>query len=89
MRITQSQLRKMIQQEILKEGYAPVPPADIMNNIKKIVDEALMNKSFGFDPEVSARYFGDIDKLVKLSRGEREDTDIDTYGFTGTGPEGE
>ena len=78
----------MIQEEILKEGYAPVPPAEIMNNIKKIVDEALMNKSFGFDPKVSARYFEDIDKLIKLSRGERDDIGIDTHGFTGTRPEG-
>ena len=91
MKITQSQLRKIIQEEILKEGYAPVVPADIMNNIKKIADEALMNKSFGFDPEVSARYFQDIDKLIKLSRVGYAPAGggIRGLGYPGTDPEGE
>jgi hypothetical protein len=70
MRITKSELRRIIEEEILKEMYQPVGDRDAMMKVKEIAEEALMNKSFGMPQNnLAEQYFEKIASILKSTTG--------------------
>jgi len=91
MRITESQLRKIVRQEVMREagdfdGATGMPltargikgmqepghlsPHETLERIRNLVDEALMNKSFGFSRRITEKVVDDLSRMIDdLRRG--------------------
>ena len=80
MKLTKTKLKEIIKEEIAKaEGnYEPpeeeVAAAQILQRIKKVLDEAERNKSFGFNPGVATRYLEEVTNILN-SGGEETETE--------------
>ena len=78
MKLTKSKLKQIIKEEIGKaEGnYEPpeeeVAAAQILQRIKKVLDEAERNKSFGFNPGVATRYLEEVTNILNSGGKETE-----------------
>ena len=97
MRITESKVRQIVREEVgsLQEMIAPgyLHPQEMFQDIKDLVDEALMNKSFGMKGRVTDNYISDLNKLIhrmnyggQLNVRDGEQWDEDKHGFGFSGP---
>ena len=70
MKLTKTQLKRIIKEELLKEMYQPTDPTTAMNKIKEIAEQALMNKSFGVaGAGVADKYWQEIISVLKSTTG--------------------
>jgi len=97
MRIAESRIRRIIREEVssLREMRAPgyLSPQRTFQDIKDLVDEALMNKSFGMPGRVTDSYVSDLNKLIdhmnnggQSNVGDGEEWDEDKHGFGSASP---
>tara|TARA_R110002020_G_scaffold433663_1_gene643723 strand:- start:96 stop:380 length:285 start_codon:yes stop_codon:yes gene_type:complete len=77
MKITKAQLTQIIKEEIGERLPVPDPlsPHSVIDQIDELIQQAKMNKSFGFNPKVTESYFQKIRDL--LDRDVRMGVDID------------
>jgi len=91
MRISESKVRRIVQDEIrqrLVEMRGPAPASRVFEAIRNICEEALMNKSLGVSPRIAEDYEQQIkNELMKLGGyqdlGGDTEWDPDRHGFGG------
>lgn len=70
MRITESKIRQIIREEAdaLREMAQPGRdnPVKMFEELRDLIDEALMNKSFGFKQSVTDKYIEKLNKKINF-----------------------
>jgi hypothetical protein len=97
MKINESTIRQIIREEtsnVLQEARAPgyLNPQSTFREFKKLIDEALMNKSFGMPGRTTDGYVKDFNKLLHYWEhggqdiGDDEEYDEKKHGYGMSGP---
>jgi hypothetical protein len=92
MRISESRIRRIIQEEAqrsLVEMRGPAAPMRVFETIRSICDEALMNKSLGISPRIADDYEQQIKEELRKLHGHQDlggdaEWDPDKHGFGGS-----
>jgi hypothetical protein len=71
-------------QEMRAPGY--LNPREPFERIRGLVDEALMNKSFGFSRRVTDRYIDELNKMIDDLEHGGQSGSIEDVGFGSVGP---
>ena len=73
MKLTKENLRKIISEELEETTLNKPHPTKIVKEISKLANEAVMDKSFGFRPETTIKFYDELSELLDQLKPSFED----------------